>query len=205
MAKKIMVVDDDPGLLKLVDQVLTQKGYAVLKASNGQEALKLMFTEKPDLVLLDVVMPGMDGIELLKRAKVISPGVEVIIITAYGSIPTAITAMREGAYDYIEKPFCPEKAELLIERVAQYKGLVEENISLHQKLEERYRFENIIGRSLAMTEVYEVIKKVASSEANILILDAPGHECLCYHFGVNLVQTVIKNGRVVVEGGQLLG
>ncbi|GAH83629.1 unnamed protein product, partial [marine sediment metagenome] len=113
-------------------------------------------------------------IELMKSAKEISPDIEVIIITAYGSIPTAITAMREGAYDYIEKPFCPERAELLIEKLVEHQGLIEENISLHQKLEERYRFENIIAKSPKMQQVIEVIKVVAKSNATVLITGDTG-------------------------------
>jgi len=110
----------------------------------------------------------------MKRAKAISPNIEVIIITAYGSIPTAITAIREGAYDYIEKPFCPERAELLIEKLVEHQGLIEENISLHQKLEERYRFENIIAKSPKMRQVIEVIKVVAKSNATVLITGETG-------------------------------
>jgi len=119
-------------------------------------------------------MPGMDGIELMKRAKEISPNVEVIIVTAYGSIPTAITAMREGAYDYIEKPFCPERAEILIDKLVEHQELIEENLSLHQKLEERYRFENIIAKSPKMQQVIEVIKVVARSNATVLITGETG-------------------------------
>ncbi len=119
-------------------------------------------------------MPGMDGIELLKRVKEISPGTEVIIITAYSSIPTAITAMREGAYDYIEKPFCPERAELLIEKLVEHQRLLEENIALQQKLEERYQFENIIAKSPRMQQVIEIIKVVAKSNATVLITGETG-------------------------------
>ncbi|GAI90064.1 unnamed protein product, partial [marine sediment metagenome] len=115
-----------------------------------------------------------DGIELMKTAKNILPNIEVIIITAYGSIPTAISAMREGAYDYIEKPFCPERAELLIEKLVERQKLVEENLSLHQKLEEHYRFENIITKSPKMQQVIEVIKIVAKSNATVLIIGDSG-------------------------------
>ncbi|GAJ08282.1 unnamed protein product, partial [marine sediment metagenome] len=123
---------------------------------------------------VDLVMPGMDGIELLKRAKEISPSIDVVIITAYGSIPTAINAMREGAYDYIEKPFCPERAELLVDKLMEHQRLIEENISLHQKLEERYQFENIIAKSSKMRQVIEVIKVVAKSNATVLVTGESG-------------------------------
>ena len=127
---KVLVVDDETIVRESLRDWLSDVGHHVLTAENGSAALDIIERERTEIVITDLVMPGMNGIELLKKARGISPGTEVIVITAYGSIPTAITAMREGAYDYIEKPFCPEKAEFLIERLAEYKGLVEENISL---------------------------------------------------------------------------
>ena len=104
---KILVVDDEAIVRESLRDWLSDVGHHVLTAENGPQALEIIEKEKPGIVIADLVMPGMDGIELLKKAKGISPDIEVIIITAYGSIPTAITAIREGAYDYIEKPFCP--------------------------------------------------------------------------------------------------
>jgi putative PEP-CTERM system response regulator len=171
---KILVVDDEAIIRESLRDWLSDAGHQVLTAEDGFQALKMIEKEKPGIAIVDLVMPGMDGIELLKRAKEISPSIEVIIVTAYGSIPTAITAMKEGAYDYIEKPFCPEKAELLIERLVEHQGLLEENISLHQRLEERYRFENIIAKSPKMQQVIEVIKVVAKSNATVLITGESG-------------------------------
>jgi two-component system response regulator AtoC len=171
---KILVVDDEAVIRESLRDWLSDVGHQVLTAEDGFQALKMIEKEKPGIAIVDLVMPGMDGIELLKRAKEISPSIEVIIVTAYGSIPTAITAMKEGAYDYIEKPFCPEKAELLIERLVEHQGLLEENISLHQRLEERYRFENIIAKSPKMQQVIEVIKVVAKSNATVLITGESG-------------------------------
>jgi len=171
---KILVVDDEAIIRESLRDWLSDVGHQVLTAEDGFQALKMIEKEKPGIAIVDLVMPGMDGIELLKRAKEISPSIEVIIVTAYGSIPTAITAMKEGAYDYIEKPFCPEKAELLIERLVEHQGLLEENISLHQRLEERYRFENIIAKSPTMQQVIEVIKVVAKSNATVLITGESG-------------------------------
>ena len=171
---KVLVVDDEAIIRESLRDWLSDVGHQVLIAENGPQALEIIEKEKPSIAIVDLVMPGMDGIELLKRAKEISPHIEVIIITAYGSVPTAITAMREGAYDYIEKPFCPEKAELLIEKLMEHQRLIEENISLHQKLEERYRFENIIAKSPKMQQVIEVIKVVAKSNATVLITGESG-------------------------------
>ncbi|GAH53165.1 unnamed protein product, partial [marine sediment metagenome] len=171
---KVLVVDDEAIIRDSLHDWLTDTGYQVFTAENGPQALEIIQREGLRIVITDLVMPGMDGIELMKSAKEISSNIEVIIITAYGSIPTAITAMREGAYDYIEKPFCPERAELLIEKLVEHQGLIEENISLHRKLEERYRFENIIAKSPKMQQVIEVIKVVAKSNATVLVTGDTG-------------------------------
>ena len=171
---KILVVDDEAIIRDSLRDWLSDGGYQVFTAENGHQALEIIEKERLWIVIADLVMPGMDGIELMKTAKDILPNIEVIIITAYGSIATAIAAMKEGAYDYIEKPFCPERAELLVKKLVEHQGLIEENISLHQKLEERYRFENIIAKSPKMQQVIEVIKIVAKSNATVLITGDSG-------------------------------
>jgi two-component system response regulator AtoC len=171
---KILVVDDEAIVRESLHDWLTDAGYQVLTAENGPKALEIIGRERLRIVITDLVMPGMDGIELMKRAKEIQPNIEVIIITAYGSIPTAIAAMKEGAYDYIEKPFCPERAELLVKKLAEHEELVDENLSLRQRLEDRYRFENIIAKSSKMQRVIEVIKVVAKSNATVLITGDSG-------------------------------
>ena len=171
---KILVVDDEAIVRESLHDWLTDSGYQVFTAENGPKALEIIESERLGIVIADLVMPGMDGIELMKRAKEIQPNSEVIIITAYGSIPTAIAAMKEGAYDYIEKPFCPERAELLVKKLAEHQELVEENLSLRQRLEDHYRFENIIAKSSKMQRVIEVIKVVAKSNATVLITGESG-------------------------------
>jgi len=171
---RILVVDDEAIIRDSLSEWLNDVGHEVFVAENGPQALEIIREERPSVMITDLVMPGMDGIELLKVAKQMSPAIEVILITAYGSVPTAIAAMREGAYDYIEKPFCPEKAELLIEKLVEHQRIVAENISLHQKLEERYRFENIIAKSPKMQKVIELIKVVAKSNATVLITGESG-------------------------------
>jgi DNA-binding NtrC family response regulator len=171
---KILVVDDEAIIRDSLREWLGGSGHQVLTAENGTQALEIIRKEKPAILITDLVMPGMDGIELMKQAKEISPGIEVIIITAYGSIPTAINAIREGAYDYIEKPFCPERADVLIDKLIEHQSLLEENLALQQKLEERYRFENIIAKSPKMQQVIEVIKVVAQSNATVLITGETG-------------------------------
>jgi two-component system response regulator AtoC len=171
---KVLIVDDEAIIRDALSDWLKDIGYQVFTAENGQKALNVIEKEKPGIMIADLVMPGMDGIELMKKAKAQQPDIEVIIITAYASIPTAITAMKEGAYDYIEKPFCPERAELLVKKLAEHRELIEENLSLRQKLEDRYRFENIIAKSSKMQRVIEVIKVVAKSNVTILITGESG-------------------------------
>ena len=171
---KILIVDDEAIMRESLRDWLSDARYQVLVAENGPQALEIIEKERLGIVIADLVMPGMDGIELMKRAKEIVPSIQVTIITAHASIPTAIAAMKEGAYDYIEKPFCPERVESLLERLVEHQRLIEENISLHQRLEERYHFENIIAKSHKMLEVIEAIKVVARSKATVLITGESG-------------------------------
>jgi len=171
---KILVVDDEAIVRESLGDWLKDADYQVFTAESGHEALKVIEQEKPVIMIADLVMPSMDGIELMKRAKARQPGIEVIIITAYASIPTAITAMKEGAYDYIEKPFCPERAELLVKKLAEHQELIEENLSLRQRLEDRYHFENIITKSSKMQRLIELIKVVGKSNATVLITGESG-------------------------------
>ena len=171
---KILVVDDETIVRESLRDWLADAGYQVFTAENGPKALEIIKREQPGIAITDLMMPGMDGIELMRRAKDIQPNIEVVIITAYGSIPTAIAAMKEGAYDYIEKPFCPERAELLVKKLAEHQELVEENLSLRQRLKDQYRFENIIAKSSKMQRIIEIIKTVAKSNATVLITGESG-------------------------------
>ena len=171
---KILVVDDEAVVRESLRDWLVDSGYDVVIAENGLQALNIQEKNNTRIMVSDLVMPGMDGIELMRRAKEMVPDIAVIIITAYGSIPTAIAAMKDGAYDYIEKPFCPERAELLIKKVVEHQKLVEENIALRQQVEERYRFENIIAKSHKMQQVFELVKTVAKSSATVLITGDSG-------------------------------
>jgi DNA-binding NtrC family response regulator len=130
--------------------------------------------KKIKIMLTDLFMPGMDGIELMKKSREIDPSISSVIITAHGTIQTAITAIKEGAYDYIEKPFCPEKVELLIKNLVDHQNLIEENISLRQKIEDRFHFEGIIAKSPKMLNIFELIKTVAPTTATVLIIGETG-------------------------------
>ncbi|MDD5702581.1 MAG: sigma-54 dependent transcriptional regulator, partial [Dehalococcoidales bacterium] len=171
---KVLVVDDEAIMRDSIRDWLTDSGYEVLTAENADEALGIIEREKPGVAVIDLVLPGSDGLELLKKARQISPNIQVIIVTAYSSVHTAITAIKEGAYDYIEKPFPPEKVELLVSKLVERQNLLEENQSLRQKLEDKYSFENIVARSARMQKIIEMIQVVASSNAPVLISGESG-------------------------------
>lgn len=171
---KVLIVDDEVILRDSLRDWLSDAGYEVITAGNTEEALDLLPREKPGVAVIDLILPGADGLELLRKAKQILPEVQVIIITAYSSVNTAITAIKEGAYDYVEKPFAPEKVELLISKLAERQALMEENLSLRQKLEERYSFENIFAKSTRMQKIIEMVKLVSRSNAPVLISGESG-------------------------------
>ena len=171
---RILVVDDESIVRESISEWLGDVGYQVVTAESGAEALQIIRKKKIKIMLADLIMPGMDGIELMKKARTIVPTVSTIIITAHGTIQTAITAIREGAYDYLEKPFCPEKVELLINNLVEHQNLVEENISLRRKIEDRYRFEGIIAKSPKMLKIFELIRTVAPTSATVLIIGDSG-------------------------------
>ena len=171
---KILVVDDESIVRESLRDWLESVDYKVLIADSGEEALRIIRQKKIKIMLADLVMPGMDGIELMKEARKIVPTISTVIITAYGSIQTAISAIREGAHDYIEKPFCPEKVELLIKNLKEHQDLIEENISLRRRIEDRYNFEGIIAKSHKMLKIFELIKTVAPTSATLLITGKTG-------------------------------
>jgi DNA-binding NtrC family response regulator len=165
----ILVVDDEKIVRESLRDWLENAGYKVIIAESGEEALKIVKRRKIKIMLADLVMPGMDGIELMKEARKIVPSISTVIITAYGSVQTAIDATRGGAHDYIEKPFCPEKVELLIRNMVEHQDLLDENISLRRKIEDKFIFEGIIAKSSKMLKIFELIKTVAPSSATVLI------------------------------------
>jgi len=171
---EILVVDDESIVRESLHDWLDSVGYKVITAESGEEALRIIQKKKIKIMLADLIMPGINGIELMKRAREIVPTISTVIITAHGTIQTAITAIREGAYDYVEKPFCPEKVELLIKNLVDHQNLIEENISLRRKVEDRYRFEGIIAKSPMMLKIFELIKTIAPTTATVLIIGETG-------------------------------
>ena len=171
---KLLVVDDEDIVRESLCDWLSSLGYKVLTAKSGEEALRVISQKKAKIMIADLIMPGMNGIELMKQARALVPTMSTVIITAHGSVQTAIAAMREGAYDYIEKPFCPEKIELLIRNLVEHHNLIEENITLRRKIEDRYSIEGIIAKSPKMLKVLDLVKTVAPTTATVLITGESG-------------------------------
>ncbi len=174
ISKKILVADDDEGLRKIIEFNLEQEGYDVITASDGKEALKLYDEHDPALVITDIKMPELDGIELLEEIRRRDVEKLVVVITAFGAIDTAVEAMKLGAYDYITKPFNREELRLVVRKALELRRLRSRTRRLEAELVERFSFESIIGGSSRMAEVFEVVRRVAHSDATILIKGESG-------------------------------
>ncbi len=172
--KKILLLDDDESFRRIMEFNLNEEGYEVTSASDGITGLNLFNKDDFDLVIADIRMPGIDGIDLLNRIKSISYDTAVIIITAHGTIESAIEAMKLGAMDFITKPFSKNQLTVVVKKAFEYRQLIEENRNLRRAVQDRYSFENIIGRSSSMEAVYKAISKVASSDTSILIYGESG-------------------------------
>lgn len=170
----ILVVDDEEDMLENCSRILSRAGYRVRTASDPDRALGLMEEERPDIVLTDLMMPKRDGMDILRRARAEDPDAVVILITAYATIESAVVAIKEGAFDYLPKPFSADQLRLTCGRALRQRRLLEENRRLREQLEVTYRFENIVGQSPQMAAVFELVRKVARSDANVLIQGESG-------------------------------
>ncbi|MCK5784697.1 MAG: sigma-54-dependent Fis family transcriptional regulator, partial [Desulfobacterales bacterium] len=166
MFPTILIVDDEPSIVKSLSGVLTDEGFEVITASNGYEALKIIDVESPDLVLLDIWMPGIDGIETLKEIKKNNPEIQVIMITGHGTIETAVSATKFSAFDFIEKPLSIDKVIVAINNALNFRRLEEENRFLRKKTLEK---NSITGNSQPIVALKQQIAVVAPTEAWILI------------------------------------
>ncbi len=175
MAKeRILVIDDEEDMLENCSRILDRLGYEPLLEADGEKGVVRFEQDHPLVTLTDLRMPGIDGLEVLRTIRRIDPEALVILFTAFATVETAVEAVKEGAFDYIPKPFSADQLQLVIERALTQRRLLEENRRLREQLTETYRFENIVGRSRPMIQVYDLIKKVAASEANILIVGESG-------------------------------
>jgi two-component system, NtrC family, response regulator len=165
----ILIVDDEKNYPLILSAILEDEGYETLAANSGSEALEKLSSSDVDLVLTDMKMPSMDGIELLEKIKTIDSELPVIMMTAYGTVEKAVEAMQKGAYNYILKPFDNDSLVLYVNKAIAMYRVIKENRRLRNAVTSQYRFNNIIGKSKPMQNVFETIRKVAPATANVLI------------------------------------
>ena len=170
MGKRILIVDDEKAIRWSLGEALTSADYEVSEAPNGLTAVKKFEEDPVDCVILDLKLPDIDGLKVLKRIKEIDEGVSVIMMTAYGEIETAVEAVRGGAYDFIQKPFQLEKMKVAIRNALESSGMRAELGDIRKKEREAYNFKNFIGRSAVMQEVFEKIKKIGASKASTILI-----------------------------------
>jgi DNA-binding NtrC family response regulator len=170
----ILIVEDDDLMRELMTKILAGEHYHIFQASSGEEALKLLQEQTIDLVLTDLRLTGMNGLQLLTEVRTFDQEVVVIVMTAYASVETAVEAMRKGAYDYLTKPFINDEIRVMLRRALNQRHLSRENRHLKRELRERYRFENIVGHSEAMEKVYRLIEKMSGISSNVLIVGETG-------------------------------
>ncbi|MFH0907243.1 MAG: sigma-54 dependent transcriptional regulator [bacterium] len=171
---RILLVDDEPSILNVLSTLLKQEGHETVPVRGGEKAQDILRNEQFDLMISDIRMSPIDGMQLLIQAHKEKPGMAVIMLTAYGSVETAVEAMKQGAFDYVTKPFKVDELLITVERALQYRNVLAENVQLKQQLESRYRFENIVAESLTMRKVCEMIERVAPTDTTILILGESG-------------------------------
>ena len=170
----ILIVDDEKNYLVILEALLAPEGYEIITEDNATNALRLIREADLDLVITDMRMPGMNGMELLEEAKKVDPELPVIMMTAYGTIEKAVEAMKKRAYDYITKPFRNEELKLTVKKALDFYRLKKENRLLSDALSDRYKYGNIIGKSQPMLKIYEMIAKVSPSKASVMITGPSG-------------------------------
>ena len=171
---RILIIDDDPAMVSVISDICQERGHQTVAYASGQKALENLLTHSPQLVITDLRMDKVGGLDILRECRETLPQTPVILITAYKTVETALEAMKLGAYDYITKPFKVDELQLTIQRALDNQSLVRENRNLRQIVKEKYRFENIIGTSAKMQEIYNLIAKVADTDSTILIQGESG-------------------------------
>ncbi|MBW2368577.1 MAG: sigma-54-dependent Fis family transcriptional regulator [Deltaproteobacteria bacterium] len=174
MKPKILVVDDESAHRKMIETVLSSEGYEIHHAEDGLVAVEAVEQRFYDLILMDIHMSRMDGIEALKRIMEISPNIHIVIMTAYASIDTAVDALKSGAHDYLIKPLDIDEVKILVKKALHHRRVEQENRFLKERLDDHLNFQNIIGQSRPMRKLFETISLVAPSEATVLITGESG-------------------------------
>ncbi len=172
--RKVLVVDDDPSILTMTEDLLTEAGFEVGKCASGREALDRLQAQEWDVVLTDLQMPGVDGLELLAAVREQSPDTPVIIMTAFGTIQSAVDAMRAGALDFVTKPFRAGELLISLERAFERRALEQENRALRRAVARSSAFGELVGKSPAMNEIYALIRKIGASRSHVLITGESG-------------------------------
>jgi len=174
MAERFLIVEDETTLRESLRRVLGREGYDVQGVGSAEEALRLLEEGACDLILTDIILPGIDGIELLERARQRAPDQIVIVMTAYATLDTAVRALRAGAYDYVIKPVIHEEIKRVVRNALQARALKAENVLLKRQIEERFGLDQIVGRSPAMSALLAEVRQIADSRSNVLVLGETG-------------------------------
>ncbi len=172
--RTLLVVDDEPNYRIVLSELLSDEGYTVFTADNAEQAIKIVKDSDLDLVLTDMRMPGKDGIELLHEIKAFNPSLPVIMVTAFGEVDKAVSAMQAGAFNYLTKPFKNEELLISIKKAIDHYSVVKENLQLRDEMKIRYGFASIIGKNMAMQHLYRMIEKVAPTGSSVLITGESG-------------------------------
>jgi DNA-binding NtrC family response regulator len=172
--ERILLIDDEPEMVENLTRILRREGYRCLSATDAAKGVELLEAHHPDLVLTDLKMPGMDGMEVLRRAHASDPALPVIMITAFQTVESAVAAIKQGAFDYLPKNFTVDQLRVSVERALRQRSLQVENRNLREQLQTTFRFESLLGRSPAMAKVFELVRKAARSDANILVQGESG-------------------------------
>jgi DNA-binding NtrC family response regulator len=171
---RIVVIDDETNAADALEQLLLEDGYEVAKARDGQAGLQLLEGFDADIVLTDLRMPGLDGLQVLAKAKDVRPDALVIVMTAFGTVKTAVQAMKLGADDYLSKPFDVEELQLAVQRAMERKQLRLETRNLRERLDHKYKLDNLIGESPEMLSAFKTVRQVAPSSSSVLLLGESG-------------------------------
>src|SRR5918911_4212185 len=171
---RILIVDDEPAMVEVISNLCRERGHQPFPYSSSEEALEALPKVNPQLVIVDVKMEKVGGFDMLRECREKHPQSAVVMITAYASVETAVEAMKMGAYDYITKPFKIDELQLCIQHALDYQAALRENTYLKKELRDRYKFENLIGTSERMQEIYKLIGKIADTDSTVLIQGESG-------------------------------
>src|SRR5688572_9268031 len=200
---KILIVDDEEVLRDVLDVVLRREGFDIVAAASGEEALSVLDGEEVDLVILDVMLPGISGIDTLRAIRISNPALPVIVITAFSSIDGAIEAMKQGAFHYIPKPFKNEEVVLTVNKALEQRHLTRENERLKAELSEKFSYANIIGKSEVVRKVFDLVRLSAPSRSNILIQGESGTGKELVAKAIHHASPRARNAFVTVNSGSL--